>query len=64
MRSIGLSELIDDPRFADSASRYENRVALIALIDGAFAQRTLAEWRQALAGLSGAWGVVQTPGEL
>ena len=64
MRAIGLPELIDDPRFADPASRFENRAALIALLDEAFAQRTLAEWRAALAGLSGAWGVVQTPAEL
>lgn len=64
MGAIGVPELIDDPRFADPASRYENRVALIALLDEVFAQRTLAEWRAVLAGLSGAWGVVQTPGEL
>lgn len=64
MRTIGLPELLDDPRFADPASRYANRVALISLLDDAFAQRTLAEWRSALEGLSGAWGIVQTPGEL
>ncbi|GAC1411789.1 MAG: CoA transferase [Mycobacterium sp.] len=64
MRAIGLPELIDDARFADPASRFENRVELIALLDGAFTKRTLAEWRDTLAGLAGAWGVVQTPGEL
>ncbi len=64
MRVIGLPELIDDPRFADPASRFENRVELIALLDEAFAKRTLAEWRETLAVLSGAWGIVQTPGEL
>lgn len=64
MRVIGLPELIDDPRFAEPASRFGNRVELIAILDDTFAQRTLAEWREALAGLSGAWGVVQTPGEL
>lgn len=64
MRVIGLPELIDDPRFADPASRFENRVSLIALLDEAFAKRTLAEWRETLATLSGAWGIVQTPGEL
>ena len=64
MRAIGVPELIDDPRFAEPALRFENRVALIALLDDAFAQRTLAEWREKLAGLSGAWGVVQTPAEL
>jgi crotonobetainyl-CoA:carnitine CoA-transferase CaiB-like acyl-CoA transferase len=64
MRVIGLAELIDDPRFADPASRFENRVALIALLDEAFAKRTVAEWRTTLAALSGAWGIVQTPAEL
>jgi crotonobetainyl-CoA:carnitine CoA-transferase CaiB-like acyl-CoA transferase len=64
MHAIGLPDLVQDPRFADPASRYENRSALIELLDVAFAGRTLAEWREALAGLSGAWGIVQTPGEL
>lgn len=64
MHAIGLPQLIDDPRFTDPASRFGNRVQLIELLDEAFAQRTLAEWRDALAGLSGAWGIVQTPGEL
>nr|WP_234712851.1 CoA transferase [Mycolicibacterium komanii] len=64
MHVIGLPDLIDDPRFADPASRFENRVTLIALLDEAFAKRTLAEWRETLAPLSGAWGIVQTPGEL
>lgn len=64
MHVIGLRDLVEDPRFVDPASRYENRVALIALLDEAFSKRTLAEWRETLAGLSGAWGVVQTPGEL
>ena len=64
MHAIGRPELIDDARFADPASRFENRVALIAMLDEAFAQRTLDEWRETLARLSGAWGLVQTPGEL
>lgn len=64
MHVIGLRDVVEDPRFVDPASRYENRVALIALLDEAFSKRTLAEWRETLAGLSGAWGVVQTPGEL
>jgi len=64
MNAIGLSELIDDARFADPTSRFDNRVALIAMMDEAFAQRTLSEWRKVLAPLSGAWGILQTPGEL
>ncbi|MCV7189690.1 CaiB/BaiF CoA transferase family protein [Mycolicibacterium thermoresistibile] len=64
MHAIGLPQVLDDPRFADPAARFENRSTLIAMMDEVFAQRTLAEWREALAGLSGAWGVVQTPGEV
>lgn len=64
MNVIGLPELVVDPRFADPAARYVNRVALIALLDEVFAKQTLAEWREKLVGLSGAWGIVQTPGEL
>ncbi len=64
MQTFGVPELITDPRFADAASRYENRVALIEILDEVFAKRTLAQWREALARLSGAWSVVQTPGEL
>lgn len=64
MQAIGLSEVIDDPRFASPEARFANRSVLIGLMDDAFAKRNLAEWRDALAGLSGAWGVVQTPGEV
>jgi crotonobetainyl-CoA:carnitine CoA-transferase CaiB-like acyl-CoA transferase len=64
MSVIGLPELVNDPRFSDPSSRYENRVALIAALDDAFAARTLAEWRTTLAPLSGAWGIVQTPAEV
>ena len=64
MRVIGLPEVVEDPRFADAASRYENRVSLIAMLDETFAKRTLSEWRAILADLTGAWGIVQTPAEL
>ncbi|ORA18737.1 CaiB/BaiF CoA transferase family protein [Mycobacterium asiaticum] len=64
MNAIGLPELVNDDRFASPAARFENRTELISLMDRAFSQRTLAQWREQLAGLSGAWGIVQTPGEL
>jgi crotonobetainyl-CoA:carnitine CoA-transferase CaiB-like acyl-CoA transferase len=64
MTAIGRPDLIDDDRFAEPAARFVNRIALIAMMDEAFAQRTLSEWRRVLAQLSGAWGIVQTPGEL
>jgi crotonobetainyl-CoA:carnitine CoA-transferase CaiB-like acyl-CoA transferase len=64
MTAIGLAEVATDERFSEPLPRYENRVELIRMIDEAFAKCTLSEWRTALAGLSGAWGVVQTPGEV
>jgi crotonobetainyl-CoA:carnitine CoA-transferase CaiB-like acyl-CoA transferase len=64
MNLIGLGDLVADNRFADPASRFDNRGRLVALMDEAFSQRTLDEWKQILAPLSGAWGVVQAPGEL
>ena len=64
MNLLGLPDLVTDKRFADGASRFVNRAELIRALDDVFAQRTLAEWRDILRPLSGAWGVVQTPGEL
>ncbi|MGO9382504.1 MAG: CaiB/BaiF CoA transferase family protein [Mycobacterium sp.] len=64
MTDIGLADVLNDERFSTPLQRYDNRVELIRMIDEAFAKRSLAEWRTALAGLSGAWGVVQTPGEV
>ena len=64
MQLIGLPDLVDDKRFADAASRFANRGELIRLLDEVFAQRTLAQWRQVLRPLTGAWGVVQAPYEL
>jgi crotonobetainyl-CoA:carnitine CoA-transferase CaiB-like acyl-CoA transferase len=39
-----------EPRFASVASRREHKAVLIALLDGAFATRSTAQWMQALAG--------------
>jgi crotonobetainyl-CoA:carnitine CoA-transferase CaiB-like acyl-CoA transferase len=57
-------ELIDDPRFADAAARFENRVECVQLLDEAFASRTLAEWKERFATLEGVWAPVQTAREL
>jgi crotonobetainyl-CoA:carnitine CoA-transferase CaiB-like acyl-CoA transferase len=64
MNLIGLPDAVSDKRFADGASRFSNRSELISMMDEVFAQGTLAEWCQILQPLSGAWGVVQRPGEL
>jgi crotonobetainyl-CoA:carnitine CoA-transferase CaiB-like acyl-CoA transferase len=64
MNLIGLPELLEDKRFADGMSRFANREELVRILDETFAQRTLAEWREILRPLSGAWAVVQAPEEL
>jgi crotonobetainyl-CoA:carnitine CoA-transferase CaiB-like acyl-CoA transferase len=52
-------ELATDPRFADHASLLENSPDAIAILEDAFARRTLDEWREPLAGFIGQWTVVQ-----
>lgn len=61
---IDRPDLIDDPRFATDAARFENREACIAEIDSAFAKRTLDEWREKLATMEGPWAPMQTPAEI
>jgi crotonobetainyl-CoA:carnitine CoA-transferase CaiB-like acyl-CoA transferase len=43
-RCVGHPEWIDDERFATADARNANSAALIALLDEAFAQRSMAEW--------------------
>jgi crotonobetainyl-CoA:carnitine CoA-transferase CaiB-like acyl-CoA transferase len=61
---IGHPELAEDPRFVDSAKRYENRRECVATLDEIFATRTLAEWREVLANVEGVWAPVETSSEL
>ncbi|WP_420640070.1 CaiB/BaiF CoA transferase family protein [Candidatus Poriferisocius sp.] len=56
---VGRPELATDERFADAAAIAENAAAGVELLTEAFAERPLAEWRQALADFSGQWAVVQ-----
>ena len=42
--ALGLGDLIDDPRFADTISRGENRHELIPMLDEIFARKTYDEW--------------------
>ena len=62
--AVGRPELADDPRFVDPAAMFANRGAAVAIHDEAFATRTLAEWRVALAGISGVWAPAQKAIEL
>jgi crotonobetainyl-CoA:carnitine CoA-transferase CaiB-like acyl-CoA transferase len=57
-------DLVSDARFATGKDRFVNRAECIALLRAAFAARPLAEWRERMAALEGAWAVVQTPAEV
>jgi crotonobetainyl-CoA:carnitine CoA-transferase CaiB-like acyl-CoA transferase len=56
---IGLPELADDERFSNAATILANGQEGAALLAEAFADRTLDEWREQLAGFSGQWTIVQ-----
>jgi crotonobetainyl-CoA:carnitine CoA-transferase CaiB-like acyl-CoA transferase len=56
---IGRPELATDERFADPATLMAHAADAAALVAEAFAERTLAEWRERLSGFSGQWAVVQ-----
>jgi crotonobetainyl-CoA:carnitine CoA-transferase CaiB-like acyl-CoA transferase len=57
-------ELATDPRFADHASLMANGPAAGLLLRQVFAERSLDEWRKALADFSGQWAVVQNTVEV
>jgi len=63
VRRLGRPDLIDDPRFADSAARQANKRECIELLDEIFATATFAEWKERLADSEGVWSPVQTLGE-
>lgn len=50
VKILGLPELPADPRFATPVARFENRDALVALLDAVTVARSSAEWMAALAG--------------
>jgi CoA:oxalate CoA-transferase len=47
-RVLGLAELIDDPRFLTNRERFDNRVALWALLEPAFGSADATEWVERL----------------
>ena len=56
---IGRPELATDERFADSQSITANAAAGMDILRETFAQRTADEWREALAGFTGQWAMMQ-----
>ena len=61
--TTGRLDLLDDPRFATGTARLANSRECIAVLDELFASRDLAEWIEALQGLTTPWTVVQTAAE-
>ena len=59
-RAIGREDLLEDERFASLRDRRRNGVALIALMDEAFAQKTIDEWKPILDKAGLIWSPVQT----
>ncbi|MXW74646.1 MAG: CoA transferase [Acidimicrobiaceae bacterium] len=56
--------LVEDERFNYSSVRAQNGPACIDIIDEAFAERTLAEWKERLETFEGVWTPFQTLPEL
>jgi crotonobetainyl-CoA:carnitine CoA-transferase CaiB-like acyl-CoA transferase len=57
-------DLLDDPRFADAAARFEHRRECIEVLRDVFRTRTYAEWCDRLQTLQGVWAPMQTPLEV
>jgi crotonobetainyl-CoA:carnitine CoA-transferase CaiB-like acyl-CoA transferase len=62
--SLGAADLADDPRFADSSARAENRRECTAALDDVFGRLSLAEVQHRLADFDGAWSIVQNTFEV
>jgi crotonobetainyl-CoA:carnitine CoA-transferase CaiB-like acyl-CoA transferase len=61
---LDVTQLIEDPRFATQASRHENSVEFVKLLDEAFGKYSVDDVRNRFDGFKGAWSIVQTPLEL
>lgn len=57
-------DLVHDERFADGPTRFQNREACVAELDGEFAKRTLQEWFEQFATLEGPWAPMQSASEI
>ena len=59
-RAIGREDLLEDERFSSLRDRRRNGVELIAIMDEAFAQKTIDEWKPILDAAGLIWSPVQT----
>ena len=63
LAAIEASHLAEDPRFATTAARRSNAVALTAIFDDIFARRDLEEWRPILEAAGVTFGAVYSVNE-
>jgi crotonobetainyl-CoA:carnitine CoA-transferase CaiB-like acyl-CoA transferase len=63
-RTLGVPELIDDPRFASPNARQEHHTELEALAQAAFLERTSAEWIAAFQAAGVPTGPIRTVAEV
>lgn len=61
---LGLTELIDDPRFATAELLIKNTAEAGKYLEDAFAAHPIEHWRQHLQTLSGPWSINQTAFEV
>ena len=64
VRALGHEEWADDPRFADRASRFENRENLYRLLADVFGTDTAAAWRHRLDAAGVTYSVAYTMSEV
>jgi crotonobetainyl-CoA:carnitine CoA-transferase CaiB-like acyl-CoA transferase len=57
-------DILDEPRFATVESREANARELVAILDGIFATRDLAEWRRMLDAAGLIFGIVAEPDDI
>ncbi len=62
--AVGRPDLLADPRFIDIATRRQNAGSLLHILDTAFAERPLAEWRTLLDARGLTFGIVGTVEEV
>lgn len=63
-QAVGLPELATDTRFATIADRRANARVLMTILDAAFAQKPLADWRRILDAAGLTFGIVGTVEEI
>ena len=63
-KALYKEEMENDPRFDSIQNRAENSIALIRILDEAFAEKTVQEWMERLTELGLIFSLVQKPSEL